>query len=37
MKCITDKDEGTYRVANGNEVCGSELNIYALLTKTITT
>ena len=28
MMCITAKDEGTNRVAKGNEVCGSELNIY---------
>ena len=31
--CITDKDEGTYRVAKENQVCESKLNVYALLTK----
>ena len=29
MMCITDNDEGTYRVAKDNEVCGREQNIYA--------
>ena len=29
IMCITDKDEGTYRVAKDNEACESEQNIYA--------